>query len=117
MGTLTNGRTTKPFENPNAPGLDWRKSSRSELEPILPDCVVLAEAPDAKDHPSPNVPDGTRMIALTDDKDPEAPVLLFTRAEITKFFEGVIDGEFDEFRATDEELRAASEAAEEVVAA
>ncbi|MEU3303907.1 MULTISPECIES: DUF397 domain-containing protein [unclassified Streptomyces] len=108
MGTISNGRITKPFENAQAPGLDWRKASRTDLDPILKDCVIVAEAPDAKDHPHPHVPDGTRMVALSDDKDDTGPVLYFTRAEIRKFFEGVRTGEFDYLMATDEELEHAA---------
>ncbi|MGW7367451.1 DUF397 domain-containing protein [Streptomyces sp. NPDC054841] len=104
MGTISNGRTTKAYENLTAPGLDWRKASRTDLDPILKDCVILAAAPDAKDHAHPHVPDGTRMVALSDDKDPGSPVLYFTRAEIRKFLEGVKAGEFDDFMATDAEL-------------
>ncbi|GGT26888.1 DUF397 domain-containing protein [Streptomyces purpureus] len=111
MGTITNGRTSKPYENSNAPGLAWRKASRTDLDPILKDCVILAVAPAALGHPHPHVPDGTRMVALSDDKDPDSPVLLFTRAELTKFVQGVKDGEFDDFLATDEEMDAASLAA------
>ncbi|TXS55247.1 DUF397 domain-containing protein [Streptomyces sp. t39] len=111
MGTITNGITTKAHEQTAAPGLDWRKSSRTDLDPILKDCVIVAAAPAAQGHPSPHVPDGTRMIALSDDKDPGSPVLYFTRAEISKFFDGVQAGELDEFRATAEELEAASAAA------
>ncbi|MFI2367321.1 DUF397 domain-containing protein [Streptomyces sp. NPDC018833] len=108
MGTISNGLAVKTYENTNAPGLDWRKSSRTDLDPILKDCVILAAAPDAKGHPHPHVPDGTRMVALSDDKDPSSPVLLFTRAEIRKFFEGVKAGEFDDLMATDEEMEQAS---------
>ncbi|MFP3992228.1 DUF397 domain-containing protein [Streptomyces sp. E11-3] len=108
MGTISNGRTTKTYENLNATGLDWRKSSRTDLDPILKDCVILAAAPDAAGHPHPSVPDGTRMVALSDDKDPASPVLYFTRAEITKFFEGVKDGEFDDLTATGEEMAQAA---------
>lgn len=111
MGTITNGITTKLHTQTQAPGLDWRKSSRTDLDPILKDCVILAPADNATGHPSPHVPDGTRMVALSDDKDPNSPVLLFTRAEISKFFDGVVAGEFDDLRATAEELEAASAAA------
>lgn len=112
MGTITNGRTTKAFENVNAPGLAWRKSSRTDLDPILKDCVIVAAAPDANGHPHPHVPDGTRMIALGDDKDESGPVLHFTRAEFTKFAQGIQAGEFDDLMATDDEMNAASEVAE-----
>ncbi|MFG3494298.1 DUF397 domain-containing protein [Streptomyces sp. NPDC047928] len=108
MGTISNGHATKAYENVSAPALDWRKSSRTDLDPILKDCVILAAAPDAHGHPHHSIPDGTRMVALSDDKDPTSPVLYFSRAEIRKFFEGVKDGEFDDLAATDEELSALS---------
>ncbi|WP_432135664.1 MULTISPECIES: DUF397 domain-containing protein [unclassified Streptomyces] len=111
MGTITNGRTTRSFENPHAPGLHWRKASRTDLDPILKDCIIVAVAPDADGHPHPHVPDGTRMIALSDDKDPHGPVLHFTRPEFTKFIEGAKAGEFDDLLATPAELRAAAAAA------
>ncbi|HET9326438.1 MAG TPA: DUF397 domain-containing protein [Candidatus Eisenbacteria bacterium] len=108
MGTITNGRTVKAYENSNAPGRDWRKASRTDLDPILKDCVIVAAAPDAKEHPHPHVPDGTRMIEISDDKFPDSPVLGFTRAEFTKFCQGIKDGEFDELMATDDELAQAA---------
>ncbi|MBW5420252.1 DUF397 domain-containing protein [Streptomyces sp. BG9H] len=108
MGTLTNGRTTIPYEHHTAPGLDWRKAGRTDLDPILKDCVILAAAPPAEGHPHHSIPDGTRLVAISDDKDPQSPVLLMTRVEISKFFDGVIAGEFDEFRASAEELDAAA---------
>ncbi|GAB2783740.1 DUF397 domain-containing protein [Streptomyces daliensis] len=111
MGTITNGLDTRPYVNVTAPGLDWRKSSRTDLDPILKDCVILADAGRAEGNPHVSIPDGTRMIAISDDKAPDSPVLLMSRAEITKFFQGVKAGEFDEFTATPEELAAASQAA------
>ncbi|MFF0064855.1 DUF397 domain-containing protein [Streptomyces sp. NPDC005279] len=108
MSTLSNGRGTVSFENAHAPGLDWRKASRTDLDPIVKDCVILAEAPDAKDHPHYNIPDGTRMVALSDDKDPDSPVLYFSRAELRKFIEGAKDSEFDDLMATDAEMEQAA---------
>lgn len=108
MGTLTNGRSTIPYEQHTAPGLDWRKAGRTDLDPILKECVILAAAPDAVGHPHDSIPDGTRMIAMSDDKDPKSPVLLMSRVEISKFFDGVLTGEFNEFRASEDELRNAS---------
>ncbi|MFF3247028.1 DUF397 domain-containing protein [Streptomyces sp. NPDC002870] len=109
MGTLSNGRATVSFENANAPGLDWRKAGRTDLDPIVKDCVILAEAPEAKDHPHDRIPDGTRMVAISDDKDTDSPVLYMSRVEISKFIAGVIAGEFDHLRASEEELKAAQE--------
>lgn len=108
MGTISNGRAVKPFENSSAPGLDWRKASRTDLDPILKECVILAEAPDAKGHPHFSIPDGTRMVALLDDKDADSPVLYFSRAELRKFIEGAKDGEFDDLMATDAEMEQAA---------
>lgn len=108
MGTLTNGRTTIPYEQHTAPGLDWRKAGRTDLDPILKECVILAEAPLAVGHPHHSIPDGTRMIAISDDKDTGSPVLLMSRLEISKFFDGVVNGEFDGFRASEAELREAT---------
>ncbi|MFG2334657.1 DUF397 domain-containing protein [Streptomyces sp. NPDC048604] len=107
VGTISNGRSTKAYQNVNAPGLDWRKSSRTDLDPILKDCVIVAEAPAAEGHPHASVPDGTRMVALSDDKDPAAPVLYYSRAEFTKFLDGAAAGEFDYLRATDAEMEQA----------
>lgn len=111
MGTLSNGHGTVPFDNALAPGLDWRKAGRTDLDPIVKDCVILAEAPDAKDHPNDRIPDGTRMVAISDDKDTDSPVLFMSRVEMSKFFDGVIAGEFDHLRASEEELQAARELA------
>ncbi|MGB8941125.1 MAG: DUF397 domain-containing protein [Streptomyces sp.] len=108
MGTLTNGRSTIAYEQHAAPGLDWRKAGRTDLDPILKECVILAALPDAVGHPHDSIPDGTRMVAISDDKDPASPVLRMSRLEISKFFDGVVAGEFDEFRATEDELRNAS---------
>ncbi|MFG2332182.1 DUF397 domain-containing protein [Streptomyces sp. NPDC048604] len=107
VGTISNGCGIKAYQNLNAPGLDWLKSSRTDLDPILKDCVIVAEAPDAEGHPHDGIPDGTRMVALSDDKDPAAPVLYFSRAEFTKFLDGVVDGEFDHLRATGAEMERA----------
>ena len=111
MGTLSNGRGTVAFENANAPGLDWRKAGRTDLDPIVKDCVILADAGTAEGHPHERIPDGTRMVAISDDKDTDSPVLYMSRVEISKFFDGVMAGEFDHLRASEEELQAALERA------
>jgi hypothetical protein len=61
-------------------GVVWRKSSRSSTNGG--DCVEVAD----------NVPDG---IAVRDSKNPDGPVLTFSRAEWAAFVEGVKDGQFD----------------------
>lgn len=106
MGTITNGKCTKAFENSNAPGRAWHKASGTDLGPMIPDedCVIVAAGPDAKDHPHPKVVDGTPMIELTDSKDEHSPVLAFTRVEFTKFILGAKVGEFDHLLATEDEL-------------
>lgn len=111
MGTLTNGRTTIAYHKPGGPSLDWRKAGRTDLDPILKECVILAEAPPAQGHPHPSIPDGTRMVAISDDKDPHSLVLYMSRVEISKFFDGVMNGEFDYLRANADELEAAAAAA------
>jgi hypothetical protein len=108
MGTISNGISSKAYENVNAPGLDWRKSSRTDLDPILKDCVIVAEALAAQGHPHFSIPDGTRMVAFSDDKDEHSPVLLYSRAEFTKFAEGIKAGEFDDLMATDAEMEQAA---------
>ncbi|SBT89360.1 protein of unknown function [Streptomyces sp. DI166] len=109
MGSICNGKVTVPFENANALGRSWRKASRTDLGPMIPDedCVLVAAGPDAEGHPHPKVLDGTRMIEVTDSKDPAAPVLAFTRVEFTKFAEGIKAGEFDDLMATDADLEGA----------
>lgn len=108
MGTLTNGTHVIDWNNPHAPGLDWRKSSRTDLDPILKDCVIVADGGVAKGFPHHSIPDGTRLVVLSDDKDENGPVLAFSRAEFTKFVEGAKGGEFDYLLATDDEMEAAS---------
>jgi hypothetical protein len=96
VGTSSNGRKYRDLE--------------MNMVPVPKARVTVAAAPDATGHPHPDVPDGTRMIALSDDKDPTGPRLHFTRAEFTRFTESVVDGEFDDLLATDDEMmQAASE--------
>ena len=57
----------------------WRKSTRSGNSG---NCVEVAE-----------LPDGGR--AVRDSKDPQGPVLRFTRDEWSAFVAGARDGEFD----------------------
>lgn len=57
----------------------WRKSTRSNGSG---DCTLVAELPDG-------------MIGVKDSKDPDGPVLRFTRSEFRAFILGAKDGEFD----------------------
>ena len=58
----------------------WRKSSVSNPSG---NCVELAE-----------LADGT--VAVRNSREPQGPVLIYTRAEIAAFLEGVQRGEFDD---------------------
>ncbi|MBL7487422.1 DUF397 domain-containing protein [Frankia sp. AgB1.9] len=58
----------------------WRKSSYSATQT---NCVEVAV-----------LPDGTRVVR--DSKDPDGPVLQFTRAEWAAFLSGARDCEFDD---------------------
>lgn len=63
-------------------GLIWRKSSRS-LKSWDIKCVEVAPMRDGR-------------IAFRNSKDPTGPVVIYTKAEVTAFFEGVRAGEFDD---------------------
>jgi uncharacterized protein DUF397 len=60
-------------------GLVWRKAQRSVGNGA---CVELAPA--------------AGMIAVRDSKDPEGPVLMYTKAELAAFLDGAKKGEFDD---------------------
>jgi hypothetical protein len=61
-------------------GLRWRKSTQSAQNGA---CVELAA-----------LPDGT--VGVRDSKDPNGPVLTFSRAEFRAWLHGVRAGEFDD---------------------
>jgi hypothetical protein len=61
------------------PAARWRKSGRSSAQG---NCVEAAELPGG-------------AVAVRNSRDPEGPALVFTRAEIHAFLEGVKDGDFD----------------------
>lgn len=58
----------------------WRKASFSDANGA---CVELADTGDA--------------VAIRDSKDPDGPVLRFTKTEIDAFLKGVKSDEFDDF--------------------
>ncbi|MFC1416656.1 DUF397 domain-containing protein [Streptacidiphilus cavernicola] len=106
-GTLSNGRQTVPWNNPLAPGAQWFKASDTELDAILKNCVIVTVLPDSTEHTSVGIPNGTRMVGISDDKDELAPVLHFSRAEFTIFARGIVSGQFVHLYASDDELTAA----------
>ncbi len=59
----------------------WRKSRRSNPNG---NCVEIGELP------------GGAGIAVRNSRAPEGPALIYTRAEIAAFVQGVRDGEFDD---------------------
>ncbi|HVV22727.1 MAG TPA: DUF397 domain-containing protein [Pseudonocardiaceae bacterium] len=63
--------------------LTWRKSRRSGA---LGNCVELA-------------PMTSGDIAVRHSKQPDGPVLVYTRAELAAFLAGAKDGEFDDLVA------------------
>jgi hypothetical protein len=67
----------------NEPGLRWRKSKASQGNG---NCVEMAA-----------LADGT--VAVRDSKNPGGGVLVFTRAEINAWVQGVQAGEFDDLTA------------------
>ncbi|MGH3278878.1 MAG: DUF397 domain-containing protein [Trebonia sp.] len=58
----------------------WRKGSKSNPSG---NCVELADLPGGE-------------VALRHSRHPSGPALIYTRAEITAFLDGVKDGEFDD---------------------
>lgn len=60
-------------------GVRWQKSSASDLDG---NCVALAKLPDGD-------------IAVRNSRNPSAPALIYTRAEIAAFLRGAKDGDFD----------------------
>lgn len=59
--------------------LAWRKAERSVNNGA---CVELAPM--------------AGMIAMRDSKDPDGPILMYTKAELAAFLEGAKKGEFDD---------------------
>lgn len=72
-----------PTHTPNASNLGnltWRKATASNPSGA---CVELAALP-------------TGHIAMRNSRDPHAPALIYTRAEIAAFLHGAKHGEFDD---------------------
>jgi hypothetical protein len=66
---------------PRLSGVAWRKSRRSNPSG---NCVELAKLPDGAG------------FAVRNSRDPEGPVLVYTRAEIEAFIAGAADGDFND---------------------
>jgi hypothetical protein len=62
------------------PGARWRKSGRSSAQG---NCVETAKLPGDS-------------VAVRNSRHQEGPVLIFTKAEIRAFLDGVKDGDFDD---------------------
>jgi hypothetical protein len=62
--------------------MTWRKATASNPSG---NCVELA-------------PMGAGHVAIRNSRQPDGPVVVFTRAEIAAFFDGVRSGEFDDLR-------------------
>jgi hypothetical protein len=58
--------------------LEWFKARASSA---YGQCVQVASA--------------TAGVAMRDSKDPDGPVLLYTRAEFKEFLDGALNGDFD----------------------
>lgn len=72
----------------------WQRSSGC----VGGDCVEVSPVWQTGDHPEKNlVPDG---MAMRNSRDPDGPVLVFTRAEWAAFMAGVRAGEFDDLCGT-----------------
>jgi hypothetical protein len=61
-------------------GIRWRKSRRSSAQG---NCVETAKL-------------AGNEVAVRNSRHPEGPVLIFTRAEVHAFLEGVKEGDFDD---------------------
>jgi hypothetical protein len=72
--------TTNGRHGPGTAGTTWRKATKSNGSGS---CVLMADLGDGR-------------IGVRDSKDPDGPVLRFTRAEIDAWLDGARNGEFDE---------------------
>jgi hypothetical protein len=75
----TASRTYNGMPAAELAGTRWWKSGRSSAQG---NCVETAKLPGG-------------AVAVRNSRDPEGPALVFTRAEIHAFLEGVRDGDFD----------------------
>ncbi|WP_344481281.1 DUF397 domain-containing protein [Nonomuraea monospora] len=73
-------------------GVRWRKSS---LSGNGANCVEVA-AVDAGLLSLAKGKSSDRLVLIRDSKDPEGPVLAFTKAEWDAFSDGLVAGEFDD---------------------
>jgi hypothetical protein len=80
MDTQNADAARRPAVTPCPPVAHWQKSRRSNPSG---NCVEVAE-----------LADGTG-VAVRNSRDPNGPVLIYTRAEIEAFILGVRDGDFD----------------------
>jgi len=83
--TASNVSTRRPGKVPSeaaAGAPEWHKSTFSLANG---ECVEVADL-------------GGGVIGLRDSKDPDSPVLRFTRAEMNAFLRGVDAGEFNSYR-------------------
>jgi Domain of unknown function (DUF397) len=74
MGRLVNGMPAGQLQN-----VIWQKSGRSGPNGNCVECAAL--------------PDGG--VAVRNSRDPQGPALVYTKAEIEAFIQGVRDGDFD----------------------
>lgn len=69
--------------------LTWRRAEGC----VGGDCVEVSPVWQTGDHPEKNLaPDG---MAVRNSRDPDGPVLTFTRSEWEQFLAGAHNGEFD----------------------
>jgi hypothetical protein len=84
--------------------LKWQKASRSHATGACVEVAMWQKA--AASSPSGNcveviaVPNDTQdgtLVAVRDSKDPDGPILRYTKAEFAAFLDGAKNGEFDAY--------------------